>query len=147
MPRVSAAFGALIVTQAAHSAEEVVGRLWESFPPARFVGNLIADDPAHGFLIGNLGVVAFGLWCWRWPVRRGWYAAAPLAWGWVALELANGAGHSLWALWRGGYTPGVGTAPLLVILALYLAQQLWLGRNTTPGTSGAATERSPERPQ
>jgi hypothetical protein len=33
MRRIPAASGALILTQAAHSVEEYVGRLWESFPP------------------------------------------------------------------------------------------------------------------
>lgn len=124
MPRVSAAFGALVVAQAAHSTEEVMGRLWESFPPARLVANLIADDPARGFLVGNLGVVTFGLWCWRWPIHRGWRGAVPLAWGWVTLEVVNGLGHSLWALSRWSYTPGVATAPVLLALAVLLARAL-----------------------
>ncbi|MCL4867145.1 MAG: hypothetical protein KJZ47_14720, partial [Gemmatimonadales bacterium] len=38
MSPVPSTFGALILAQAAHSTEEVAGRLWESFRPARFVG-------------------------------------------------------------------------------------------------------------
>lgn len=136
MTRVDATFGALILAQAAHSAEEVAGRLWESFPPARLVGGLIADDPARGFLLGNLAIVAFGLWCWFGPVRRGWAVAVSLAWGWVVLELVNGAGHLLWAMRQGGYAPGVVTAPLLLVLALSLAAQLRVIARRAPG--GAA---------
>jgi len=42
----------------------------------------------------------------------------------VTLEAINGIGHLLWTLRQGGYTPGVGTAPVLLILAIYLARQL-----------------------
>ena len=59
-----------------------------------------------------------------WPVRREWPVAAYLAWIWVAMQVINGVGHPLWSLREGGYTPGVATAPVLLILALYLARQL-----------------------
>jgi len=124
MARVQAAFGALILAQAAHSVEEYLGRLWESFPPARWLTGLVARDLEVGFLIINLSLVAFGVWCFLWPVRRGWPSATPLAWGWVVLEMINGVGHPLWTLRQGGYTPGVATAPLLLILAIHLARQL-----------------------
>jgi hypothetical protein len=121
MRRLQSAFGALVLAQAAHSTEEYVGRLWESFPPARLVSGLVSQDLERGFLILNLLLVAFGLWCWLWPVRRGWPIAVPLAWGWVVLETINGIGHPLWSLRQGGYTPGVATAPLLLALAMNLA--------------------------
>jgi hypothetical protein len=124
MSRVQAAFGALILAQAAHSVEEYIGRLWEIFPPARFVSNLISRDLESGFLVANVGLVALGLWCWAWPIRRGWPSAVPLAWVWVALEIMNGIGHPLWTLRRAAYTPGVVTAPVVLVLALYLAAQL-----------------------
>jgi hypothetical protein len=124
MSRFQRAFGALVLGQCAHSAEEYLGRLWESFPPARLVSSVVSTDLERGFLLANLALVAFGLWCWLWPVRRGWPAAVPLAWAWVTLEVVNGIGHSLWALRQGGYTPGVATAPVLLILATYLAHQL-----------------------
>lgn len=124
MSRFDSAFGALVLGQCAHSTEEYVGRLWESFPPARFVSGLISEDVERGFLLANVGLVAFGFWCWLWPVRRAWPAAVPLAWAWVTLEVINGIGHSLWTLRQRGYTPGVGTAPVLLALALYLARQL-----------------------
>lgn len=124
MTRFHSAFGALVLGQWAHSTEEYVGRLWESFPPARFVSGLVAEDLERGFLLINVSLAAFGFWCWLWPVRRAWPAAVPLAWAWVTVEVINGIGHSFWTLRQGGYTPGVGTAPVLLVLAIYLAREL-----------------------
>jgi uncharacterized protein with HXXEE motif len=124
MSRIPAASGALILTQAAHSVEEYVGRLWESFPPARLLSAAFSDQLETGFLIANVALVSFGLWCWLGPIRRGWPSARPLAWAWVILEAVNGTGHCLWAIRQGSYTPGVATAPLLLVLAIYLAIQL-----------------------
>jgi hypothetical protein len=124
MSRVSMVFGTLIVTQAAHAVEEYLGRLWESFPPARLVGSAISENPEIGFLIANLMLLGFGLWCWLGPIRRGRPSARPLAWTWVALEVVNGIGHPAWALRQGRYTPGLATAPALLMVAIYLAVQL-----------------------
>jgi hypothetical protein len=124
MTRIQLSFLALIAVQAAHSVEEYRGRLYEVFAPARMVSALISDDLDRGFLIGNVALVAFGLWCFFWPIRRGWRAATSLAWLWVGIELINGTVHSLMSLRAGGYFPGVATAPLLFALALYLAIQL-----------------------
>jgi hypothetical protein len=46
MNRFQAVFGVLVLAQAAHSVEEYVGRLWESFPPARFVSGLTSPGVA-----------------------------------------------------------------------------------------------------
>jgi hypothetical protein len=124
MSRIPAASGALILTQAAHSVEEYVGRLWESFLPARLVSAAISSNLETGFLIANVALVSFGLWCWRGPIRRGWPSARQLAWAWVVLETANGTGHCLWAIRQESYTPGLATAPLLLAIAIYLAIQL-----------------------
>jgi hypothetical protein len=124
MSRVPTAFGALILTQGAHSVEEYVGRLWEIFPPARLVSGAISDNLQTGFLIANVALLSFGLWCWLGPIRRGWPSGRPLAWAWVILEAFNGTGHCLWTIRQGGYTPGVATAPLLLALAIYLALRL-----------------------
>jgi hypothetical protein len=117
-------FLALVITQAAHSVEEYRGHLYEVFPPARFVSGLFSGDVEQGFVIVNVALVLFGLWCFLWPVRRRWVAALGLSWVWVGIELVNGIGHPTWSLMRGGYTPGVATAPVLLVLALYLASQL-----------------------
>lgn len=124
------AFGALVLAQAAHSLEEYMGRLWESFPPARFLTGLISQDLEQGFVVINVSLVAFGVWCFLWPVRRQWPGALGLAWLWVGIELINGIGHPLWSLSQLGYTPGLATAPVLLILALYLASQLRSPRQT-----------------
>jgi uncharacterized protein with HXXEE motif len=130
MTRFQWSFLALVGTQAAHSVEEYVGRLYDVFPPAHFVSGLISQNLQRGFLIFNIALVSFGLWCFVWPVRRHWPLALPLAWLWVAIELVNGIGHPLWSLTQLRYTPGVATAPFLLILALYVAQQLLTGRAT-----------------
>jgi hypothetical protein len=128
------AFAALVLAQAVHSTEEYIGRLWETFPPARVVSGMVSDDLPRGFVVANLLLVAFGLWAWAGPVRRAWPIAVPLAWIWVALEVVNGIGHPLWALRQGSYMPGVATAPILLVVALYLARQLRLVRNP-PGAA------------
>jgi hypothetical protein len=118
-------FGALVLAQAAHSIEEYIGRLWESFPPARFLTGLIPADPALAFLMLNIALVAFGVWCLLWPVRRNWPSASGLLWFWIVIETINGVGHPLWSLRQGGYTPRVLTAPILLALAVYLGWRLW----------------------
>jgi hypothetical protein len=117
------AFGLLILAQAAHSVEEYVGRLWESFPPARLLTGLFSENRERAFLALNVALVAFGFWCFIWPVRRGWPSAALFAWIWVAVELINGIVHPLWALRIGGYAPGVATAPVLLILAIWVLRE------------------------
>ena len=119
--RTQIVFLCLILSQAAHSVEECVTKLYAVFAPARFVSSLISNDLALGFLIGNAALVAFGLWCWAVPVRSGWPAARGLIWVWIIVELGNGISHSFFALTRGGYFPGVITAPLLLVFAVWLA--------------------------
>lgn len=127
-----AAFGFLVLAQAAHSMEEYVGRLWESFPPARFVSGLVSADREIGFIVLTIALVAFGAWCVLWPVRRGWPSASRLMWVWVVIETINGIVHPLWSLRQGGYTPGLLTAPILLGLATYLGYQLQAGHRAGP---------------
>ncbi|HEY7639596.1 MAG TPA: HXXEE domain-containing protein [Steroidobacteraceae bacterium] len=122
--RVKWTFGALVLAQAAHSTEESINRLWESFPPARFASSLASDNLERGFIALNIGIVVLGLACWLWPVRRQWAIAPPILWLWIVVETINGIVHPTWSVIQGGYTPGVVTAPLLLILALYLAKQV-----------------------
>jgi hypothetical protein len=123
----------LILTQGAHSIEEYVTKLYEVFTPARFVSSLVSNDLALGFLVVNVALVTFGLWCWAVPVRSGWHTARGLVWFWTILELGNGIGHSVLALSRGGYFPGVLTAPLLLLLAAWMAVlQAAGGRSSHP---------------
>lgn len=127
MSRFQLTFGALIFVQAIHSMEEYAGRLWESFPPARFLTGLFSSNHERAFLLLNVLLVAFGVWCFLWPVRRGWPVAVSLAWLWAVVETVNGIVHPLWSIREGGYTPGLVTAPFLLVLALYLAFQLRRG--------------------
>ena len=124
MSRFQITFAALVVAQTAHSIEEYLGRLWESFPPAAVLTRLISPDREVGFLVINCALVAFGLWCLFWPVRKSRPSAVRLAWFWIVIETINGLGHPAWSLLQHGYTPGVLTAPILLVLAFYLAVQL-----------------------
>lgn len=122
--RSRAAFGLLIVAQTAHSVEEYVFRLFDVFGPARFVSGLFSNNPAMGFALANMGVVLFGIWCYLARVRTSHPSERGYAWFWTCLELANGAGHLILSTLRGGYFPGVGTAPLLIVAASYLGARL-----------------------
>jgi hypothetical protein len=122
--RIKVAFSALIFIQLAHSIEEYVGRLWESFPPARFLTGMISSDRELGFIVINSALVGFGLWCLLFPVRKEWPSAPGFIWFWIVLETINGVGHPAWTLRQGGYAPGVLTAPLLLVISLYLAFQM-----------------------
>ena len=119
-------FLALILAQAAHSIEEYVFRLFDVFAPARFVSGLVSTNLGVGFAVANAALVLFGLWCYVARVRPAHPSAPVFAWFWTVLELTNGIGHSVLALSRGGYFPGVATAPLLFGLAAYLAFRLSL---------------------
>ena len=122
--RSRSAFLALILAQAAHSVEEYVFRLYDVFAPARIISGLFSDDLATGFAIFNIGLVLFGFLCYLVWVRPGRPAARALAWLWIVIELVNGIGHPAIALARGGYFPGVLTAPVLLALSLYLALRM-----------------------
>ena len=135
MSRFQVTFCALILAQAAHSIEEYFGHLWDLFPPARFLAGLVSSNLELGFILLNVLLLAFGAWCFLWPVRRGWRVAVPLAWLWAVIEIINGIVHPLWSLREGGYTAGLATAPILLLLAGYLVYQL---RRTAHETSTAA---------
>jgi len=124
MSRVKLAFSALVLVQVVHSTEEYIGRLWDSFPPARILTGLVSSDRELGFIVINSALVAFGLWCLVFPVRKEWPSATAFIWFWIVLEIINGIGHPAWTLRQGGYTPGVLTAPILLVIALYLIVQL-----------------------
>ena len=117
-------FLALILAQAAHSAEEYVFRLYDVLAPARYVSGLFGVDRAAGFVIVNSALVLFGLWCWYARVRTGRGSARTFAWFWAALEIANGCAHVALALIAGGYFPGLATAPLLLGLGGWLVLKL-----------------------
>jgi uncharacterized protein with HXXEE motif len=118
----------LVLVQAAHSVEEYATHLYLVFAPARFVSGLVSDDLATGFAVVNAALVAFGLWCWLVPVRRGAATGRVFAWPWAMVELANGLGHCGLAVAAGGYFPGALTAPALIAVSAWLAALLAAGR-------------------
>lgn len=128
-----AAFLILIAAQAAHSIEEYVFRLFDVFGPSRFVSGLVSSDLARGFAIANAAVVAFGLWCYVARVRPGHSASHAFLWFWTLLEFGNGIGHIVLAISRGGYFPGVGTAPVLLGVSSYLGLRLLVTTQPPPG--------------
>ncbi|HUG52320.1 MAG TPA: HXXEE domain-containing protein [Vicinamibacteria bacterium] len=132
--RARLAFAGLIAAQGAHSIEEYATGLYDVFAPARMVSALFGDDLARGFAVANAAVVLLGFWCYVARVRPAHASARAWAWAWSLLELANGTGHLLLALGRGGYFPGAATAPILLALAAYLAARL--GRTGPALTSG-----------
>ena len=136
MTRSKTTFLALVAAQTAHSVEEYHGRLWDVFPPARFVTGLISEDRRFGFIVFNVALISFGIWCFFWPVLRRWSSAIAFMSFWVVIELINGMGHILWSVQAGGYTPAVITAPLLLILALVLGWEL---RKEAPTFSSPAS--------
>jgi Protein of unknown function with HXXEE motif len=122
--RQSRLFLALIVAQACHSVEEYAFRLFDVFPPARWLVSLFSDDPARGFIIFNIAFVAFGLWCYLFPVRRGWPSAIPLLWMWALIETVNGIVHPAFSIVVRGYTPGLVTSLALLPLGVLLIRRL-----------------------
>jgi hypothetical protein len=117
-------FLGLILTQAAHSIEEILFRLYDVFAPARFVASAISSDPARGFVIGNVVLVLFGLWCYVARVRTSHRTAGSWMLLWIVIECANGIVHIAMSVRRQGYFLGVATAPLLLLLAIYLAVRM-----------------------
>ena len=120
-PECRLAFLLLTLAQAAHSIEEYAGGLYRAFAPARFVSSLASSDLSLGFLMANVALMSFGLWCWAVPVRSRWPSARGFAWFWTLLELGNASGHLFLAFTAGAYFPGAAPAPLLLLLAARLA--------------------------
>ena len=133
--RTRLAFLALILTQAAHSVEESVFRLYDVFAPARFLSSLVSDNLAAGFIVLNAALVLFGLWCYAARVRTGHGSARGWIWPWVVIEFGNGVGHTVMAVERGAYFPGAATAPALLALSTFLALRMTrLRRQGGPAT-------------
>ena len=118
----------LVSLQALHSMEEYAGRLWEVFPPAVWLCNLVSSNAHTGFLIINVGLFVLGMLIWI-LLSQGLLVpfAGRVVWFWIAIEIMNGIGHPVWSMMQGGYTPGVLTAPFLGIVAFILLKQI-LGR-------------------
>lgn len=119
--RIKIFFLILVLFQGLHSIEEYIGRLWSVFPPAKFLSGLVSPNLENGFLTINIGLFIFGLWCWLIPINRNYIFTRGLIWFWIFIEIINGAGHPVWALSEKAYVPGVATAPILLLIAIYLS--------------------------
>jgi hypothetical protein len=97
------------------------------FAPARFVSSLFSSNHAVGFTVANVLLVGFGAWCYVARVRPSRPSARGYAWFWTGLEAVNGTSHVFFSILRGGYFPGVGTAPMLLATAAYLGTVLAAG--------------------
>lgn len=122
--RIRTAFLLLVILQGFHSIEEFHGRLWEVFPPARFVCRLVSSNPESGFLTLNIGLFIFGLFCWYIVTHHNKIKFYGLIIFWIVIETINGIGHPVWTLMQKSYTPGIITAPFLLLLSVYLSWQL-----------------------
>jgi len=118
--RISIIYLALVLVQGLHSIEEYFGKLWEMLPIANWLTGLVSEDHHYGFLVVNIGLFVFGISTWFFIVRKGNPLASFILWFMIILEMTNGVGHTVWAIYSGQYTPGLITAPLLFIIAFYL---------------------------
>ena len=123
---IASAFLLLVGLQAAHSAEEFAFGLYRLLPYFRPFG--AAAGPV--FAIGNVLVVALGVWCYRSRVRPRARSAEAWMWGWCVVEVANGILHPTWTLLAGQYIPGTVTAPLLLAASIYLISRLTSERHS-----------------
>lgn len=129
--QVKSAFLLLIACQAIHSIEEIYFKLWEVFAPARYISNLISDDPNFGFTIANLVVVSLGLICCVLVFKSNAAFVRAVIWVWVIIEYLNFGVHSLQSLIKASYFPGVYTAPLLLSCSIYLTVKLTSNESKT----------------
>lgn len=126
--RIPRAFLLLIAAQTVHSIEEYWFRLYDVLAPARAVSDALGLHRPTGFVVANIALIGFGLWCYLARIRPGRPGARGLAWFWAVLELLNGLAHGALAVAAGGYFPGIATAPLLLATGLFLISCLRSGR-------------------
>ena len=118
------AFLMLVLIQGVHSVEEYFGKLWEVFQPATILSSLVSNNLETGFLIINIGLFIFGIWSWAIPVRKDYSIAGSIIWIFIVIEIINGIGHPVWAIYEMSYVPGLITAQILLILAIYLFKEI-----------------------
>ena len=115
-------FATLVVCQAAHSIEEATFGLYELLPYFTWIDTPIPGGARVAFIVGNAAFVLFGGWCYFARVKPGAPSAGGWVMLWVVIEIFNGVLHPSWSLTAGEYIPGTGTAPVLLLVALWL---LW----------------------
>lgn len=135
---VGAIYLLLGLAQTSHSIEEMRTHLYDffwtatgvlhnampSFPQFRMAADTFAviNMTLIALLLGTVPAVAAGK---RWALYLAGLAGV--------IEVLNGIGHLSGALFFGGYVPGAASAPLLLILGIFLLREL--------GRSGALTLR------
>jgi hypothetical protein len=130
----------LVVVQAVHSVEEYLGRLYDIFPPARYLASLVSENLAAGFIVINLAIISLAACCYSIPVRSGRKAGQVVAWLWLATEFANGSGHVLIAASVRDYFPGAWSGVALMLAALVLGGSLVLDQHNSASSPGASRD-------
>ncbi|MBT8233607.1 MAG: HXXEE domain-containing protein [Saprospiraceae bacterium] len=110
----------VVLCQACHSLEEFTGRLWESFPPAEALCDLISDDHETGFLIINIGILLFGLAAYLFFLKKNNSLSNFIIWFWVFIGFVNGIGHLVWSILQKEYTPGLATSQAVFLTTILL---------------------------
>src|SRR5260370_35881386 len=93
---IRATFLLLVILQASHSVEEFIFRLYERFPPMRFLYQNAPHLAKPAFAISNALLVLIGAVClyyWVQPARRG---ARLVVWIWIIIESLNVIAHLVW---------------------------------------------------
>ena len=121
----------LIISQGLHSIEEYIGKLWESFPPAKWLTGIFSSDHHLSFIGINVGIFLAGMASWYFFIKPVHRYRTPVLWFWIVLALVNGAGHMAWGITNKGYEPGVLTAPLLLIFAFLTIRQYLIIKNNS----------------
>ena len=117
---VRAAFFVLVILQAIHSGEEFIFRLYERFPPMRFVYQNAPHLAKPAFVISNVLLILIGLICFFYWVQPDRHGATVVVWIWIVTESLNVVAHIVWAVLIGGYNPGLVTGLLFVPVLIYL---------------------------
>ncbi len=113
----------IALVQGFHSIEEYAGRLWDVYPPAKYICGLVSNNLERAFVIINISLFIVLMLIWSATFSKT-FSVKPLLWFWTIMETANGIGHSIWSIMQGSYTPGLITAPVLLILALNMMRLL-----------------------
>jgi hypothetical protein len=118
--RLGMAFWLLGLAQAAHSMEEMFSQLYDfMWAATERLGLPRMGMTATTFAVVNMAIITFLLGISPFVfARRPW--AIAIAWVAAVVEIVNGAGHVTGAVIFGGYVPGVGTAPFLIVTGVAL---------------------------
>ncbi|MGH9882387.1 MAG: HXXEE domain-containing protein [Pyrinomonadaceae bacterium] len=106
--------------QAIHSVEEFIFRFYERFPPMRFFYRDAPHLAKPAFAVSNALLVLIALFCFYYWVQPAKKSARAVVWIWIVIESANVVAHFVWAIFIGGYNPGLVTAILFVPVLIYL---------------------------